>query len=78
MQFLTFLQYVLSLHASFYIIFHVLSLHYCRHSILYPIWLGPPFLDDVGILKPKVSLGIDQIEIDLMKVFLEEYNIFMN
>ena len=46
----------------------------CRHRILYPLWLGPPFPNDARILKPKVGLGLNQIEIDLRKVFLEKYN----
>ena len=49
-----------------------------RQPILYPLWLGPLFPNDVGILKPKVGLELDQIEIDLRKVFLEKYNSFMN
>ena len=31
----------------------------CRHRILYPLQLGPPFPNDVGILKAKVGLGLD-------------------
>ena len=34
--------------------------------------------NDVGILKPKVGLRLDQIEINLRKVFSEKYNFFMN
>ena len=45
--------------------------------ILYPL-LGPLFPINVGILKPKVGLKPDQIEIDLGKVFSEKYNSFMN
>ena len=40
-----------------------------RHCILCPIQLRPPFPNDVGILRPKVGLGPNQIEIDLRKVF---------
>ena len=43
-------------------------------AILYPLWLKPLFPNDVRILKPKVGLGLNQIEIDLRKVFLEKYN----
>ena len=46
--------------------------------ILYPLRLGPLFPINVGILKPKVGLKPDQIEIDLGKVFSEKYNSFMN
>ena len=48
-----------------------------RHYILYPLRFGPLFPNDVGILKPKVGLGLDQIEIDLRKVFLGKSNSFM-
>ena len=34
--------------------------------------------NDVGILKPKVGLGLDQIEINLRKVFSKKYNSFIN
>ena len=44
----------------------------CRDCILYPLQLGPPFPNDVGILKPKVGLRPDQIEIDLRKEFSEK------
>ena len=43
----------------------------CRHRTLYPLWLWPPFPNDVKILKPKVGLGPNQIKSDLRKVFLE-------
>ena len=36
------------------------------------------FPNDVGILKSKVGLGSDHIEIDLRKAFLGKYNSFMN
>ena len=49
-----------------------------RRRILLPLQLGPPFPNDVGILKPRVGLGLNQVEIDLRKVFLEKYNFFMN
>ena len=49
----------------------------CRDHILYPLRFGPLFPNDVGILKPKVGLGLDQIEIDLRKVFLGKSNSFM-
>ena len=50
----------------------------CRHHIMYPLRLEPPFPNDVGIIKPKVGLGLDHIEIDLRKVFSEKYNSFMS
>ena len=43
----------------------------CRHHILYPLWLEPPFPNDSKILKSKVGLGLDQIKIYLRKVFME-------
>ena len=43
----------------------------CKHRILYLLRLGPPFPNDGKILKPKVGLGPNHIEIDLRKVFLE-------
>lgn len=49
-----------------------------RHHIMYPLRLEPPFPNDVGIIKPKVGLGLDHIEIDLRKVFSEKYNSFMS
>ena len=49
-----------------------------RKHRLYLLQLGPPFPNDVEILKPKIGLGPDQIEIDLRKVFSEKYNFFMN
>ena len=33
----------------------------CRHRILYPLQLGPPFPNDVEILKSKVGLGPNQM-----------------
>jgi len=48
----------------------------CRHRILYPLRIGPLFPNDVGILKPKVSLGPNRIEIDLRKCFLGKCNSF--
>ena len=50
----------------------------CRHRILYPLRLGPPFPNDGKILKPKVGLGFGQIQIDLRKVFRENINFFMS
>ena len=50
----------------------------CRHCILYHLRLGPPFPNDVEILKPKVGKWPNQIEIDLKKVFLENITLFMN
>ena len=50
----------------------------CRYHILYSLRLGPLFSNDSKILKPKVGLGLDQIEIDLRKVFYEKYNYFMS
>ena len=43
---------------------------------MYLLRLGPMFPNDVEILKSKVGLGPDQIEIDLRKVFLKKYNFF--
>ena len=40
-----------------------------RHRILYPLRLGLLFPNDGKILRPKVSLGLNQIEIDLRKDF---------
>ena len=31
----------------------------CRHRILYPLRLRPPFLNDAEILRPKVGLGLN-------------------
>ena len=42
-----------------------------KNCILYPLQLGPPFLNDGKILKPKFGLGPNHIEIDLRKVFME-------
>ena len=42
-----------------------------RNCSLYPLRLGLPFSNDVGIPKSKVGLGPNQIEIDLRKEFLE-------
>ena len=47
-----------------------------RHCILYPLRLESSFPSDVKILKPKVGLGPNRIEIDLRKCFLEKYNFF--
>ena len=47
-------------------------------SFCTPYNSSPPLPNDVGILKPKVGLRLDQIEIDLRKVFSEKYNFFMN
>ena len=51
---------------------------WCRHRILYPLQLGPPFPNNVEILQVKVGIGLSQIEIDLRKMFWEKYNSFMN
>ena len=51
--------------------FSNLGIERCRHCILYPLRLGLPFSNDVGIPKSKVGLGPNQIEIDLRKEFLE-------
>ena len=50
----------------------------CRHCILYPLQLGPPFLNDGKILKPKVNIGLDQIINWLEESFYGKYNSFMN
>mgnify|MGYP007088598962 CR=1 FL=1 len=49
----------------------------CRHCILYLLRLRPPFPNDGKIPKSKLDLGLDHIEINLRKVFLEKYNFFM-
>ena len=36
-----------------------LSAYKCGHHILYPLQFGPPFPNNVEILKPKVGLGLD-------------------
>ena len=36
---------------------HGMQLYMCRHCILYPLRLEPPFPKNVGILKPNVRLG---------------------
>ena len=43
----------------------------CRHRILYPLRLRSPFPNDGKIPKLKVGLNLDQIEIDLRKVFMK-------
>ena len=48
----------------------------CRHCILYPLQLGPPFSNDGSTLKPKVGLGPNQMKIDLKKVFVENITYF--
>ena len=42
-----------------FLVRQVISLVFCesRHRILYPILLGPLFLNDDSTLKPKVGLG---------------------
>ena len=45
---------------------------------MYPLQLGPLFPNDVEILKPKIGLKLNQIEIDLRKAFLENKTLFMN
>ena len=47
-----------------------------RHRILYPLRLGLLFPNDGKILKPKVGLGPNQIEIDLRKVFMKNITYF--
>ena len=44
--------------------------------ILYPLRLGPLFSNDDGILKPKVGLRPNRIEIDLRKCFWENITLF--
>ena len=51
--------------------------HKCKHFILYPLQLGPPFPNDVRILKSKVGLGPNQMKIDLKKVFMENITYFL-
>ena len=60
------------------LVHHTYYSPYCRHCILYLLRLDPLFPIVVQILKPKVGLGPNQIEIDLRKVFLGKYNSFMN
>ena len=48
----------------------------CRHRILYPLQLRPPFPNDARILKPKVGLGPNQMKIDLRKVVMENITYF--
>ena len=48
----------------------------CRHCILYPLCLGPLFLDNVRTLRAKVGLGPNQMKIDLRKVFVENITYF--
>ena len=36
---------------------HDMQVYTCRYYILYPLRLGPLFINNVGILKPKVCLG---------------------
>ena len=45
---------------------------------MYPLRLRLLFPNDVEILKPKVGIGSNQIEIDLRKVFLENITLSMN
>ena len=35
---------------------HDMQVYKCRHCILYPLQFTPPFLNNVGILKPMVCL----------------------
>ena len=44
--------------------------------ILYPLRLGPLFSNDDGILKPKVGLRPNRIEIDLRKCFWKNITLF--
>ena len=60
------------------LVHHTYYSPYCRHCILYLLRLDPLFPIVVQILKPKVGLGPDQIEIDLRKMFPKNYNSFMN
>ena len=38
---------------------HDMQVYMCRHCILYPLRLEPPFPNNVGILKPKIRFGPD-------------------
>ena len=49
---------------------------YYRHRILYPLRLKPPFPNDVRTLRPEVSLGPNQMKINLRKVFMEKITYF--
>ena len=48
----------------------------CKHHILYLLRLRPRLPNDIRILKPKVGLGLDQMKIDLKKVFIESITYF--
>ena len=48
----------------------------CRQSILYPLQLRLPFPNDGSTLKPKVGLGLNQMKIDLRKLFVENITYF--
>ena len=48
----------------------------CRHCILYPLRLEPPFPNDDSTLKPKVGLGPNFVKIDSRKVFMENITYF--
>ena len=43
-----------------------------------PLMIGPLFPNHVEVLKPKVGLGPNQIEIDLRKTFLENITLLFN
>ena len=47
-----------------------------KYRILYPLQLGPPFPNNVRILKPKIGLGPKNMKIDLRKVFMENITYF--
>ena len=49
-----------------------------KHHILYPLQLGPPFPNNVRILKPKIGLGPKNMKIDLRKVFMKNITYFWN
>ena len=49
---------------------------YCRHCILYPLQLRPPFSNYVRTLTPKVGLEYNQMKIDLRKMFMENITYF--
>ena len=50
----------------------------CRHCILYPLQLGPPFPNDAKILRTKFDLGPNQIINWLEEGFYGKYSFFMN
>ena len=48
----------------------------CRHHILYPLQLGPPFSNNRSTIKPKIGLGPNLMKIDLRKVCVENITFF--